>query len=308
MNKIIYVFLGLLFIVTAAIYFFIPGSIVVSELIKINCRSEAAFRVLSKEEKWKIASTFRYRSGSINDDPFTITKKLNNNFEILIKYKDSRFTSEMNLVAIPNDSSLIKWHYKTPASLNPVKRLVQYREALSIKKSMHSTLSGIQSYLSTSENIYGLSLQESSIKDTVLIATKSTHTSYPSTSYIYALIKKLKDICEKQEGCVPAGNPMLNVTKLSPEKYQVMVALPLNHFMNINRDSVFSIRMIPGKFIVTEVKGGISNINEALLQIEYYFVDYQRTSMAIPFQYLVTDREKESDSTKWITKIYAPVY
>jgi hypothetical protein len=29
--------------------------------------------------------------------------------------------------------------------------------------------------------------------------------------------------------------------------------------------------------------------------------------MAIPFQSLITDRVKEPDTAKWITKLYAPV-
>jgi hypothetical protein len=41
--------------------------------------------------------------------------------------------------------------------------------------------------------------------------------------------------------------------------------------------------------------------------MQLYFDDYDKTSMAITFQYLVTDRIKEADTAKWITEIYAPV-
>jgi len=36
-------------------------------------------------------------------------------------------------------------------------------------------------------------------------------------------------------------------------------------------------------------------------------MDYQRAIIAIPFQMLITDRTKETDSTKWITRLYYPV-
>jgi hypothetical protein len=42
--------------------------------------------------------------------------------------------------------------------------------------------------------------------------------------------------------------------------------------------------------------------------MQQYFADYKRVAMAIPFEYLVTDRETETDTTKWVTRIYAPVY
>ena len=35
--------------------------------------------------------------------------------------------------------------------------------------------------------------------------------------------------------------------------------------------------------------------------------DYHLTSPAISFQSLVTDRQVEKDSLKWITKIYYPI-
>jgi hypothetical protein len=36
--------------------------------------------------------------------------------------------------------------------------------------------------------------------------------------------------------------------------------------------------------------------------------DYGKSVVAIPFQYLVTDRLAEKDSSKWVTKIYQPIY
>ena len=62
-----------------------------------------------------------------------------------------------------------------------------------------------------------------------------------------------------------------------------------------------------GNILVVEVRGDQQTINEAIKQIEKYITDYQRSIIAIPFQSLITDRSKESDSTKWITKIYYPV-
>jgi len=45
-----------------------------------------------------------------------------------------------------------------------------------------------------------------------------------------------------------------------------------------------------------------------LLEMNQYFADHNRTSMAIPFSYLITNRSEQPDTLKWITKIYAPVF
>jgi hypothetical protein len=62
-----------------------------------------------------------------------------------------------------------------------------------------------------------------------------------------------------------------------------------------------------GNMLVTEVKGGQIEVNKASVQLLNYISDYNRTAPAIPFESLVTDRRKEPDSSKWITRIYYPV-
>ena len=74
--------------------------------------------------------------------------------------------------------------------------------------------------------------------------------------------------------------------------------------------NIFARKMVHGNFFSGNgYKGGISTVNEALNQMQLLFSGLRyKTSMAIPFQYIITDRITEPDTTKWITKIYAPVY
>jgi hypothetical protein len=62
-----------------------------------------------------------------------------------------------------------------------------------------------------------------------------------------------------------------------------------------------------GNILITEVKGGPASIKKAFNEMETYITDYRRTAPAIPFQSLITDRSKEPDTSKWVTKIYYPV-
>ena len=98
---------------------------------------------------------------------------------------------------------------------------------------------------------------------------------------------------------------MLNILHDS-DKYRVMVALPINKIVSVQEPISF-IQMTRGNFMITKVQGGLATVQNALQQMQLYFDDYDKTPMAITFQYLVTDRIKEIDTTKWVTEIYAPV-
>ena len=101
---------------------------------------------------------------------------------------------------------------------------------------------------------------------------------------------------------------MLNITPGDTAGYQVMVALPIENTQFGVSHEIRRQKMIPGQFIITDVMGGPYAIQQTHQQLLHYFRDYHRTSMAIPFEYLVTDRLHEPDTSKWITRIYSPVY
>ena len=63
-----------------------------------------------------------------------------------------------------------------------------------------------------------------------------------------------------------------------------------------------------GNILVAEVRGGVSTVKQAFRNLSNYVGDYGRQSPALPFESLVTDRLKETDTTKWVTKLYFPVY
>jgi hypothetical protein len=306
MKKILLLIGGLFILLLVAAYFFIPGTLTVSETLRVNCVSEAAFRSLSNQPKW---SPFGEPGSNSNDSSaisYTITKKANNSFEIQVTQDSKTHTSQMNFISLMNDSSMIIWQCKVQTSRNPFKRLSDYVNVLSLKKSMDNITAGLQLHLSNIEDVYGFAFKETSTTDTLYISTKSLSARYPGNEIIYSLVNKLKKFCT-EEGCSVTNSPMLNISKSGPDQYQVMIALPVNKVMQ-PKDSVFPGRMVPGKFISAEVRGGFNTVEYALSQAQFYFQDYKRSSMAIPFQYLITDRQKETDSTKWITKIYVPVY
>ncbi|HLL44934.1 MAG TPA: hypothetical protein VK369_17410 [Segetibacter sp.] len=98
---------------------------------------------------------------------------------------------------------------------------------------------------------------------------------------------------------------MLHVRKTG-NGYETMVAIPVNRLLESNRQFVFK-RMVPGNILVSEVNGGVFTVQEARRQMDNYVEDNELTSPAIPFESLITDRLKEKDTSKWITKLYYPI-
>jgi hypothetical protein len=86
-----------------------------------------------------------------------------------------------------------------------------------------------------------------------------------------------------------------------------MCALPISH--PIKPNAQFSnISMVKGSFMVTEVIGGDSTLSDAAKKMQQYFDDYRRVTMAINFTMLVSDRMYQTDTSKWISRLYYPVF
>ena len=169
-------------------------------------------------------------------------------------------------------------------------------------------LDSMSGYLSKKENVYGVAIREGSTTDSSLVATRTVVPAPPSTEDIYRLLHKVKDYLEKA-GARQTGYPMMNVTPLPGRKdsFQVMVAIPVDRSLPGDSD-IYFMRLIPGKYLIGDVKGGRRRVEEALAGFRQYIMDYQRTVMAIPFESLITDRSLEPDSSRWETRIYYPIF
>jgi hypothetical protein len=282
----------------ALVSYHVPPNLKISEVITVNCITDAVFRKLSDETNWN--------KWSGNQLSASITKKNTNAFEISMFDQGMELKSYVQLLSIPTNNTVVKWETSMETGRDPFTQLFRYYKALAIKKNMRLTMSNLSDYLSRFENVYGFRFQEGSITDTLLVTKKSVSTVYPGTNFIYSEIEKLQRSCKKYSALI-TGKPMINISNLNATNYQLMVAIPVNK-MFTSGDSVVPKRMIPGKFIFAEVKGGPEKIRNILNQLNLYSQDFGRTSVAIPFEYLVTDRIQVPDSSKWLTKIYLPVY
>lgn len=297
------------------IYVFIPDKLFISKVNSVKANRNAVFRNLSDKStwhKWWPPEQFKDTSVRIDDTVFNyknvdyvVNPKIIDVINLSLTYKGNVINSFINILSLNNDSVAIEWKSELQTNLNPVKKINAYFTSKKIKHDMGDILESLKSFLEKQENIYGLTIKEEKVKDTLLIAMKSISNSYPATSTIYDLIKSLKDYISAN-GAIETNYPMLHIMQDSGV-FKIMVAIPVNKRIPENNKFLFK-RMVPGRILVTEVKGGRYTRDKALNQLEIYINDNSLSSPAIPFESLVTERSREPDTARWVTKIYYPIY
>ncbi|MEO5783322.1 MAG: hypothetical protein ABIQ07_08635 [Ginsengibacter sp.] len=316
MKKILIVLLVLSCVAFIGIYVFIPGKINFREVILIKANQINANRFITDESKWNKwwpKATIRNEQANIIQTDtnyfyknyyYAVILKMIQGDSIIINNNSIRINSLLNIIPINSDSVAIQWKGQSASISDPVKRFKNYLDSKKIEKGIEDILQSMKIFLENKDSLYGIHIDQIQVKDTLLVATKYSSITYPTTTEIYTLIKSLKDFISKQEA-IETNYPMLNIMQDSG-RFSTMVAIPVNKLIP-TKNNFLSKRMVPGKILITEVRGGDYTANQALKQIELYMNDYHLTPPAIPFQSLVTDRSKEPDTTKWITKIFYPV-
>jgi hypothetical protein len=303
MKKILITLSILLLIFIACVYIFIPSKLQVSALVKIAAPVSGVYRCASTENmwnKWANAATDSLHK------KITIANSFIHEINVLIYNDNDSITTTMNFLPLSGDSMIVQWKFSMAAANNPFERISKYSEAVQLKKKMDDVLQQLKLFASKTENIYGFGVHETSTKDTILITAKTNLTQYPSTNDIYNLVDKLENYAVRSDAQI-TGYPMYNVTKTEGDTMRLMVAIPVNKELEQSA-SVSTVRMVPGRFLVAQITGGEETVKNALNQMHLYFAEHNRTAMAIPFSYLITNRKQEPDTAKWITKIYAPVF
>ncbi len=312
MKKLIVGLLLILILTLLCIYLFIPSKIVISSLSGAQATINGEFRYINQEENWE--KWWRDPDGKphMKGDPFIyngtafrLTKQSNNIAGIEIVQKGIKLQSILHLISFSLDSTGTVWQCEFPSAYNPLTRYMNYKNAREIKKNMGGVMKNLTSFISNPQNVYGISIYRTSTRDTTLLSARFTSAAYPTTTEIYGYFDAVEKSVKRQKGILTSF-PMMNVRKLENDSFETQVALPTDH--KLENDGRFSFRiMVPGNFVAADVKGGSYTVNEAQKQLELFIADYNRAKIANRFQLLVTNRLKEPDTLKWITKIYIPV-
>lgn len=317
MKKGIIISVIVLIIAIVGINIFIPNQLKVSNVAFVHVRESSALRYLSNKYQWAKwwtvdnpnTSKASWDSNNIfnyNQDIYEVTEHKLTGADIIIYHQQKAIKSTINIFLINSDSIALQWTFNIRTGFNPIKKLIAYNDALAIKKNMDNVLSELNIFLENNKNIYGLDIKKQIVADTFFIAQKAAFKSYPSTKEVYGLMHNIQEYVTAQHAKVN-GFPMLHVTKTDSSNYEVMVALPIDKMLTGN--TIFSFkRMVRGLILSSEINGGNYTANQAFQTMQNYIHDYGLTEIALPFQSLITNRENQLDTSKWVTKLYYPVF
>jgi len=313
MKKWLLLIAAVFFIAILSIYVFIPSSLNISAIVSARATRDGTFRTIASKNKWQkwwnygsadAASPINDSIFSNNNYQYKLVEAGFNNALVTIQHNNNSIKSNVSLFQFKIDSIGIVWQCSLQTTANPINRIKQYLEAVNLKKNITGVLNNLKAFVEKDENIYGIKISKGQVRDTLLLTTKQMFTKQPGMNDVYSMINGLKEYATSKN-CRQTDVPMLNILQ-DINKYRVMVALPIDKEIETSPPISF-VKMTNGNFMVTKVQGGLLTVQNALDQMQLYFQDYDKTAMAITFQYLLTDRIKETDTTKWITEIYAPV-
>lgn len=300
----------LLILALATVYIFIPANISINNNITVTTTDADVFQFLNHQKEWKkwwpgtAASDFEYQ---YRKHLYTI-KQLNNDDVILtVANPELELNTQLSFIATDADKVKLTWSSVETVSLNPIDRFNTYVQMNRIKNDMNEVLLHFKYFLEDDRNIYQMDVRITKVKDATILATNIVTQQYPEMNKVYELVGKLKQEIRKQH-VAETGAPMLNVHEIDLKKYQVMVGIPITKAVKPATGMLINKMVLGGNILQTSVKGGLNSIRNASNQLEKYKKDHNLISPAMPFESLVTDRSKEKDTSKWVTKIYYPIF
>ncbi|MEX6688392.1 GyrI-like domain-containing protein [Danxiaibacter flavus] len=307
MKKWLISFAVVIVLMLIAFYFIIPSRLVITNQLTIQCTEAATKRFLFDNTQWnkwwpgeKKDSSFTYRN-----DSYALRAGYYNSAAIVIQHNGKFISSVVNVLSSGKNAATVTWQSETGEYKNPFSRIIHYLKANELKQSIDDILSNLKTFLEKPENVYGMKIEQIIVRDTFLVSTQKTLPAYPATADVYALISQLQTYIKQQAG-KETNPPMLHVLHEDSATYTVKVAIPVDKEIKGN-GTIFFKEMVKGNILVAEIKGGRYTVSHAMDMLKTYVLDNQKTSPAIPFESLVTDRSAVSDTSKWVTKIYYPV-
>lgn len=292
-----------------AIYFLIPNKIRIVRSTTIDANRHALFRKLSEPESWREWWPGKYNSAdnfSLNGIAFRRETTRVLTFPIAFSASTLESLADLTITTGPTGATTLFLETVYSTGYNPIKRISAFFNKKKISRSFSEILKAINSTYSNVANLYGFKIQESRVIDSTLIFNSASVKGIPDIKSIYSLIDELKVYINKN-AANETGYPMLNIHTEDSINYVIKVAIPVDKPLPTSGNITYKWMLGGGNILITEVKGGYHEIEKAHRQVMQYLIDYQRSTPAIPFESLVTDRRHEPDTNKWITRIYYPV-
>lgn len=312
MKKIFSSLIILIICLLIGVYFFIPSEIKVTKEFIVKAPLAAVSRIFFSTSEWNnwLKDDTKAPGFEINNVTYTNQHKLTVNNGLITVYHNYKHQhlSTVNIADLATGQSVISWQITFPKTKNLITKVEYYIEAHKIKKSINSLCEIFKLYIEDSKKVYGFKTRFTTLQDSSMITTQGESFQYPSVRDIYVKIEKLEQYAAENNASI-TNFPMLNIQSNGSSGYRFMVALPINKRLENKGDILFKQMLPNGNFLCSDsIYGGFSKLDNLFINFENYRKDLNIMSPAIPFQSLITDRRREGDTTKWLTKFYYPIF
>jgi len=309
MKKLVFIVVGVLVLSVACVYIFIPRTITVERVEKVGCNAAPIFRIMRDEQKWVDWWPDRDRATpgaySYNGYQYRPTKLSYYNVDVSMTGPSSEVTGRISVIPVSKDSTVLQWVCSLPEAENIFERIKYFRLAGSLGSDIGNILSRAAAFLGVQKNLYGVTFREGSTTDTYLAAMRIMFPAYPTTKETYGMIGSIQAYI-RENGAKQTSYPIMNIDHID-SGWRTTVSVPTDIPLK-GKGPVYFMRLIPAKFLIADVQGGDSTVEAAVKGMNNYILDYRRTVMAMPYRTLVTDRIEQPDTSKWLTRIYCPVF
>jgi hypothetical protein len=312
MKKPVLLVFGFLLLAFISIYFIIPQKIQVTRIVEIDATDVNVSKFLVNKSPWAKwwpgkhtttdSSSYTYKNIS-----FTLQKNTNSDMHVLIGQNDIELNSVITYATTGEGMCEVTWFAEKQSSLNPFERIAEYFKIKRIAKDMDMVLADFKKFMQADVNVYGMNFTISKIQHPIVLATTIKTTDYPAAELIYSKVTELRKQIRVQNA-MAVDSPIMNVHGVETGGYLVTVAVPINTIIEPGKNAMINKLVKDANALETQVKGGKNTILNAFSQLKNYQKAHRLISPAMPFESLVTNRLAEKDTTKWVTKIYCPVF
>jgi hypothetical protein len=307
MKKMIFLFMGV--IIGMGVLLVLPKQKVFTERVLVKCTPTAATRVMSDIHNWKgwwPGEITNDTNVSFRNNAIKIQTLLLNGFYANTTVSNLPAFIDLQFLSAPEKQADFNFSATIYFSSNPFVKLIQYFRYNKAKAELLSLLTDIKTNLEDVKKVYGFEITEERVPNAIHISTKKEFNRIPTTEDIYSAVDELNQYIQSNKAKA-VNTPIYNVFTLDDIHYQLMVAIATDKPLPTNDKYSFK-EMVRGKIIIGKAIGSSTAVAQCLKQVEYFVKDYGRSSPAIQFNRLITDRRKEIDSTKWITTVNYPVF
>ena len=313
MKKWIVIVCSLIFLFFVGVYILIPDKIVVARSIIANANQAGVLRFLNEDTNWVkwwpgASSTTDNLNTALESGDFRFkkTNTLYSSFEVAIEKDKAVEKSILFFLSLSTDSVKIAWSADIPTSANPFNKISRYFMAKDLGNRLEVMLAAMQKYISNVQHIYGIDIRKEKMPIEFMVSIKKPFDHYPSTEDIYAEMSQIKKHITGV-GAVENNYPVLNISARDSTHFELVVATPVDR--QVSDSGIFTDRRMlkNGNLLTAEITGGKKTVDAAMKKMEIYATDHQYLNVAIPYQQFLTDRTKETDTSKWVTRIGFPI-